>query len=120
LARAIRAIEAAENAAEPAHPALLKRIIEVIDMQDSLESMKKYFSDTAWARQKPRYEQGPSPAWQALYREAGALLHEDPAGEKALARRWVELSDTDPGVLIGKARGISRRRSRRAAGRELP
>jgi len=112
LARAVRAIQAAEQSIQPggaADPALLKRIIEVIDMQD-LELMKKYFSDEAWISQKPRYEHGPSPEWLDLYREAGTLLAEDPASERALdlARRWVEKIEHEgagnPGVLIGRLR----------------
>ena len=111
LGRAIRAIRAVQQALEPGKtpaPALLKRIIEVIEMQDSLEGMKKYFSEEAWVKQRPRYEQGPSPEWQALYREASALAAEDPGSDRALvlARRWLERleGDTggDPGVLIGK------------------
>jgi MerR family transcriptional regulator, thiopeptide resistance regulator len=111
LSRAIHAIRSAELAIEPgksAAPALLRRIIEVIDMQDSLEGMKKYFSEEAWAKQKARYEQGPSPEWKALYREASELLAEDPASGRALAlaRRWLERleGDTagDPAILIGK------------------
>jgi DNA-binding transcriptional MerR regulator len=111
LARALSAIRTAEQSIEPgksAAPALLKRIIEVIDMQDSLEAMKKYFSDEAWVKQRPRYEHGPSPEWQAIYREAGTLLGTDPGSDQALdmARRWLERleSDTggDPSVLLGR------------------
>jgi len=111
LSRAIHVIRATEQAIEPgkrAAPALLRRIIEVIDMQDSLEGMKKYFSEEAWAKQRARYEQGPSPEWRVLYREAGELLAEDPASGRALAlaRRWLERLEADiagdPAILIGK------------------
>jgi len=111
LSRAIHVIRAAEQAIEPrksAAPELLRRIIEVIDMQDSLEGMKKYFSEEAWAKQRARYEQGPSPEWRVLYREAGELLAEDPASGRALAlaRRWLERLEADiagdPAILIGK------------------
>jgi len=77
-------------------------------MQDSLEGMKKYFSEEAWAKQRARYEQGPSPEWRVLYREAGELLAEDPASGRALAlaRRWLERLEADiagdPAILIGK------------------
>lgn len=112
LGRAIRAIQTAEAALESgqlADPALLKPIIEAIDMRDSIEAMKKYYSEEAWVKQRPRYEQGPSPAWQDLYRQIGALLGGDPAGAQAvaLAGRWLELAETDdildPDVLVGRA-----------------
>ena len=111
LARTIRAVRAAEKSIEPgqtAAPVLLKRIIEAIEMQNDVEGMKKYFSEEAWVKQRPRYENGPSPEWQAIYREAGALLGEDPASDAALAMagRWLERleSDTggDPAVLMGR------------------
>jgi DNA-binding transcriptional MerR regulator/uncharacterized damage-inducible protein DinB len=97
LGRAIRAISAAEQAIEPgkpADPAILKNIIEVIDMQNGIAVMKKYYSEESWARHRRYYEEGPSPEWQELYRDAQALLGEDPSCEKvqALAERWFELS----------------------------
>jgi hypothetical protein len=97
LGRAIRAIRAAEDAIEsgkPADLALLKEIIEVIDMQDGVAVMKKYYSEESWERHRRYYEEGPAPEWQELYREAQALLNEDPGGEKAqaLVERWFELS----------------------------
>jgi hypothetical protein len=77
---------------------MLKRLIEVIHMQDDMEAMKKYYSEAAWAKMKPRYEQGPSPEWIALYGEVEAALGEDPAGEtaQALAARWMALADDSP------------------------
>ena len=97
IARAIRAIRAAEEAVEsgePADLALLKHIIEVIDMQDSVAMMKKYYSEESWERHRRYYEEGPAPEWQELYRDAQALLNEDPGGEKAqaLAERWFQVS----------------------------
>jgi hypothetical protein len=97
LCRALRAIRAAEEALEPgkpADPAVLKKIIEVIDMQDGIAQMKKYYSDAAWEMRKRFYEEGPSPEWQELYREVGAMLGEDPGSDKAqaLAERWLALS----------------------------
>ena len=111
LARTIRAVRAAEKSIEPgqtAAPVLLKRIIEAIEMQNDLEGMKKYFSEEAWVKQRPRYENGPSPEWQAIYREAGALLAEDPASDAALAMagRWLERLESETGgdlsVLMGR------------------
>jgi DNA-binding transcriptional MerR regulator len=97
LSRALRAIQAAESAIEPgkpADPAILKAIIEVIDMQDGIEMMKKYYSEEAWRKRKRYYEEGPSPEWQALYRDVAEALGEDPGSEKAqaLADRWLDLS----------------------------
>lgn len=97
LGRAIRAIRAAEESLEsgkPADTALLKTIIEVIDMQDGIAVMKKYYSEETWERHKRYYEEGPSPEWRQLYRDAEALLETDPGGElaQALVERWFELS----------------------------
>ena len=111
--RAIRAIQTAETAlasGRPADPSLLKPIIEAIDMRDSIETMKKYYSEEAWLKQRPKYEQGPSAEWRELYRQVGASLESDPAGEKAiaLAGRWLELAEADeigdPEVLLGRAK----------------
>jgi DNA-binding transcriptional MerR regulator/uncharacterized damage-inducible protein DinB len=97
LGRAIRAIRAAEESLEsgkPADAALLKTIIEVIDMQDGIAVMKKYYSEESWERHTRYYEEGPSPEWRQLYRDAEALLGTDPGGEpaQALVERWFELS----------------------------
>jgi DNA-binding transcriptional MerR regulator len=89
LGRAIRAIEAAET-----DPGLLKKVIEVIAMQDGIELMRKYYStEEAWEKRRRYYEEGPSPEWQALYRDVGAALDEDPGSDhaQALADRWLEL-----------------------------
>jgi len=97
LTRAIRAIRAAEETLEPGKPAdpvILKKIIEVVNMQDSIEVMKKYYSEEAWERRRRYYENGPGPEWLELYREANAILGEDPGGPvaQALADRWLKLS----------------------------
>jgi DNA-binding transcriptional MerR regulator len=105
LGRAIRAIQAAEESLEsgkPADTAILKKIIEVInmqndmqnDMQDGIAVMKKYYSEEAWERHRRYYEEGPSPEWRQLYRDAEALLGTDPGSEaaQALVERWFELS----------------------------
>jgi hypothetical protein len=86
----------------------LKRIIEEIEMKNDVERMKRYFSQEAWVKQRPRYEHGPSTEWQSIYREANALLGEDPGSDAALALagRWLEQLDRDTGgdsaVLIGR------------------
>ncbi len=94
LGQVIRAIEAAEGAGDPADPAGLRKIIEVIEMQNGLETMKKYYSDAAWERHRRYYQEGPSPEWQALYRDVVALLGEDPGAPaaQAAAERWLALS----------------------------
>jgi DNA-binding transcriptional MerR regulator len=97
LARAARAIRVAEEsmaAGKRVDPTTLRRIIEVIDMQNSAELMKKYYSEEAWERRRAYYENGPSPEWVQLYRDANALLGEDPARDaaQALADRWLKLS----------------------------
>ncbi len=90
----IRAIEAAEGAGDPGDPAVLRKIIEVIEMQNGVETMKKYYSEEAWERHRRYYQEGPSPEWQALYRDVVALLGEDPAApaSQAAAERWLALS----------------------------
>ena len=97
LARAVRAIQAAEESiaeGKAADPAALRKVIEVIDMQDDIEWMKKYYSEDAWERRRLYYENGPSAEWVELYRDAAALLGEDPGSEEAqtLADRWLKLS----------------------------
>jgi DNA-binding transcriptional MerR regulator len=107
MERAIHAIEAAERALETglAGTVTLQKIIEVIKVQDAIEAMKRYYStDEAWEQRKLYYEQGPGPEWRALYRDAAALLGQDPAGEKVqeLAGRWLALTvravEGDPAV----------------------
>jgi len=98
LGRAIRAIGAAEESLKTGaatDPALLKKVIEVIAMQDGIELMKKYYStEEAWEKRRRYYEEGPSPEWQALYRDVGVALGDDPGGDRAqaLADRWLELT----------------------------
>jgi DNA-binding transcriptional MerR regulator len=105
LARAIRAIREAENAIEPgkpADPAILKRIIEAIDMQDGIDEMKRFYrnvNEEAWSKLRQRYEQWPSEEWKDLYGDVRAALGEDFGGERAqaLARRWMELVESETG-----------------------
>ncbi|HEX3747927.1 MAG TPA: MerR family transcriptional regulator [Bryobacteraceae bacterium] len=97
LAAAVRAIQAAEEslaAGKAADPEMLRRIIEVIDMQNDIEWMKKYYSEDSWERRRRYYQDGPSAEWVQLYRDAGALLQEDPGSSaaQALADRWLRLS----------------------------
>lgn len=109
LESAIRAIEDAEAAlkAGASGTMLWRNIVEVLAMKSDVESMKKYYSEEAWAKRKQYYEQWPSPAWQEICRGAVAILREDPAGPKAqsLKARWTELLNQsatgDPAVQEG-------------------
>jgi DNA-binding transcriptional MerR regulator len=97
LARAVRAIRAAEESisrGQPAGSVVLRKIIEVINMQEGIELMKKYYSEEAWERHRRYYENGPSPEWLELYRNANTLLGKDPGSPEAqaLADRWLKLS----------------------------
>ena len=109
LESAIRAIEDAEKALKTGAPGtvLWRKIVEVMAMKSDVEAMKKYYSEEAWAKRKPYYEQWPSPAWQEICRGAAAILGEDPAGLKAqsLKARWTELLNQnltgDPAIQEG-------------------
>jgi DNA-binding transcriptional MerR regulator/thiol-disulfide isomerase/thioredoxin len=97
LARAIRAINTAEASLQPGQPTdpkVLRTIIEVINMQEGIEAMKKYYTESGWKQHQRYYEEGPSPEWLALYRDANALLKADPASDEAqaVADRWFDLS----------------------------
>jgi MerR family transcriptional regulator, thiopeptide resistance regulator len=110
LDRLIRAIQDAEQALtsdRAAEAAAWKRIIEVIAMQNDVEAMRKYYSEEAWLKRKSHYEQWPSADFENLFREIGAALGEDPAGEKAqaLTLRWKQVLNVavtgDPEVQAG-------------------
>jgi DNA-binding transcriptional MerR regulator len=120
LARAMRAITAVEkvlDSGKTATPAILKRLIEVINMQNSIDAMKKYYSEEAWAKVGPRYEGEFSQEWIDLYRDLEAALGEDPASEKvqALAVRWLALSSGDPEVREGAIKAWADRKNWPAA-----
>lgn len=114
LARAVHAIEAAERtlASDPsAAPAALHKLIEIIKLQRVAETMKRYYStDEEWERRRQYYEEGPGPDWRVLYRDAAALLDEDPASERVqtLADRWLALTIRarrgDPAVVQDSAK----------------
>jgi DNA-binding transcriptional MerR regulator len=108
LERAIRALSDAERAATSASAtptAILQDVIRVMNMQD-IDGMRKYYSDDAWAQWQHYYDDWPSPAWQALYRDITAALGSDPAAPlaQALADRWQALTKKDavtPAVRTG-------------------
>jgi len=110
LDRAISAIYEAEQAlvsGKAAETAAWKRIIEVVTMQNDVDAMKKYYSEEAWLKRIRHYEQWPSPDFEDLFREIGAALGQDPAGQQAqaLKLRWRQvLNDKvtgDPEVQAG-------------------
>ena len=120
LARAMKALAAAEKALDSgktANPAILKRLIEVINMQSDVEAMKKYYSEEAWSKVGPRYEEEFSQEWIDLYRDLEAALGEDPACEKvqALVARWLALTIDDPEVREGAAKAWADRNNWPAA-----
>jgi DNA-binding transcriptional MerR regulator len=114
LARAVRAIEAAERtlASDPsAATEALREVIEVMKLQEAAQTMRRYYStDEEWEKRRQYYEEGPGPEWRALYRDAGALLEEDPANAdvQALADRWLALTirarNGDPAVVQDSAK----------------
>ena len=108
LDRAIRALAEAERAAATESSpvtTILQDVIRVMNMQD-IDGMRKYYSDETWAQWRHYYEDWPSPAWQALYRDIGTALGSDPAAPhaQALADRWQALTREDadtPAVRTG-------------------
>lgn len=56
-------------------------------------SLKKYYTEDAWARKVAGDESRFAQSWNNLYQEVAAALHEDPASEKGrnLAWRWYQL-----------------------------
>jgi MerR family transcriptional regulator, thiopeptide resistance regulator len=73
---------------------LLDRLAAGVEMQDALESMRAYFSDDAWTKWGERYFQDwPSAAWRAVFRDIEASLDEDPASDHAqqLLQRTITL-----------------------------
>ena len=75
----------------------------VINMQEGVEAMKKYYTEAGWTQRQQYYEEGPSPEWLALYRDANALLTVDPASAEAqaVADRWLDLSVSSHPPPIG-------------------
>jgi DNA-binding transcriptional MerR regulator len=104
--RAIRALEAAEAAldASPDAEGALQTLIEAIGMQDSVDEMRRYYSDEVWDAWRHHYEEWPSTAWRALYRDVNALLDADVtpdpmgAGAQALGTRWLALDKAETRV----------------------
>lgn len=117
LDRALNAISEAETAVrsgERPDAALLKKIIEVIEMQDATDWMMQYYSEEGKAKVdarrhlwSPELQERVSKEWSDLFRDVGAVLDQDPAGEaaQALADRWTKLVEGftggDPEITAG-------------------
>ena len=86
LERAIQAIEHAESAVArgEADACVLTQLTEAI-VGNEAESMRKYFSDGAWAAWQHHYRNWPTPPWRELYQDVVAALDEDPSGPVAEA-----------------------------------
>ncbi len=109
ITRAIQAIEEAETLVRPdraTDASVLRKIIEVIEMEPEAKSVRKYYTEEAWARKIQLIEQIPpqaletySQAWKKMFLEVEAALEVDPAGEagQSLAKQWVLLAETMSG-----------------------
>jgi MerR family transcriptional regulator, thiopeptide resistance regulator len=108
LERAITALRDAEHAIEAdaeTATSQLNLVIEAIRMQD-IDVMQRYYTDEAWAEWRHRYEDWPSPEWRAFYADVAAAkdLPRDSDEARALARRWLQLTQADavtPAVRTG-------------------
>jgi hypothetical protein len=88
----------------------LERITEFIS-KATLHFRKQYFSEEAWEtllkQVTPESMEQRSLAWLTLFREAGSMLDEDPASDKAqdLVGRWLALAQSstgsDPSIRAG-------------------
>ncbi len=67
-------------------------------MPESVSFMKKYYSEAAWEQRRNYYENGPSPEWLDLWRDANALLNEDPAGTRRAGACGSLAAPLDPGI----------------------
>jgi MerR family transcriptional regulator, thiopeptide resistance regulator len=82
-------------------PPELRRVLPQFDLKAVGEfigkgyasSMKKYYTQEAWARKVAGDEPHFAQSWNKLYDEVAAALNEDPASEKGrdLARLWYQL-----------------------------
>jgi DNA-binding transcriptional MerR regulator len=107
--RTIAAIESAQQARgsrDAADADVLRRLIEAMEMQNSVDVLKVYFDDEAWARWRAQHDEWPGAEWEALLREIEASLGLDPASLEAgaLAERWNDLAkreaDGDPRARV--------------------
>jgi DNA-binding transcriptional MerR regulator len=104
LDRAIEALTRAEQALErdaTKETPILQQVIKAMNMQD-VEAMRRYYSDEAWEQWKHYYDDWPSAEWRDLYREIGAALEIDPAGERAqaLADGYLAMAKRSPAGAI--------------------
>src|SRR5579871_829674 len=81
LTRAIHAIREAECTLESGKPPsteTMRRVIDVIHTYESIDVMKRYYSEEAWAKDREYYRGWPSQHWKDLYRDVEAALGQDP------------------------------------------
>lgn len=100
IEEALRVLEQLETPEAAAGESLLDRLAAGVEMQDALESMRAYFSDEAWTKWGERYfDDWPSAAWRAVFREIEASLADDPASDHAqqLLERTITLWNADIG-----------------------
>jgi MerR family transcriptional regulator, thiopeptide resistance regulator len=103
----------------------LERMTEFIS-KATLHFRKQYFSEEAWERLlkqlTPASREQRSLAWLTLFREAGAMLDEDPASDKAqdLVGRWLALARSgDPDIRAGYIKAWADRQNLPAPIQEL-
>ena len=92
-----------------ASESLLDRLAAGVEMQEALESMRRYFSDEAWAKWgEPYFHEWPSAAWRALFREVEASLDDDPGSARSLEllNRSMTLWHADIGSDAALARAV--------------
>ena len=69
---------------DPSTESLLDRLATTVEMQSVLESMRGYFSEDAWTKWGEGYfNDWPSPAWRAVFRDIEAVLDIDPSSDRA-------------------------------------
>jgi DNA-binding transcriptional MerR regulator len=63
----------------------LSRLVELLTIQSEVDAMRQYFSPEAWAKFGDYWVDWPPPRWRELFRDAEALLNDQPDSEKAEA-----------------------------------
>jgi len=106
---AIRMLEGLEERTDSSDESLLDRLAVAVERQDTLDAMRGYFSDDAWAKWGERYfYDWPSSAWRALFRSIGSALGEPPESDRAqaLLAQAITLWNADIGSDANLARAV--------------
>ena len=109
IEEALRVLRQAETPERETGESLLDRLAAVVERQDVLESMRVYFSDDAWTKWgEPYFQEWPSAAWRALFRDVEAALGDEPDSDRALGllERWMTLWRADIGPDAALARAV--------------